>query len=267
MKTFDDNMDVFGPVDDSDVLEFDEQWFQPRNWWSTGLDPKVLFEIARVDGIPVVEVPSSEILLNLAAAPDRNARMSVLLDREQEIVDQCKDLVFEYNDPWATDARELTGKAIAAYEGGHYEAAMALAVSVSEPLAIWSSTPRFQAFDGKAAYEKDQEHRKKLSNSKYKYKRAAYELSDEKAVLTCGDDWYYRALIAPIPLFFTIWYPDGELEPPKSLSRHVVAHQPTRQHFSSENALLSLMLATSLLCYQQSCFETFRDMDRDIYEE
>jgi hypothetical protein len=225
---------------------------------------------AKDNGIPVVEVPPPEILLDLAVASDRNARMTVLLARKQEIVDQCKDLILDYNNPWADDARELTGKAIAAYEDGHYEAAMALAVSVSEPLAIWSSTHRFQALDGRAALEKDQENRKKISREKYKW--ASYELSDEKAALVCGDDWDYRALIAPIPLFFTIWYPDSGLEPPKSLSRHVVAHQPTREHFSPENALLSLMLATSLLCYQQACFDTFWYMDQleemeRLYEE
>jgi hypothetical protein len=278
MTTIDDIMDedeeitditgAYDHVDDPDVLERAKTnpalhdmlvMSRPRNWWGTGLNPKVLFEIAKDDGIPVVEVPPSHVLLDLAAAPDRNARMAVLLALKQEIVDQCKEITLDCDDPWAADACELIGKAIAAYEDGHYEAAMALAVSVSEPLAIWASTPRVQAFESRAAQEKDEEHREKISRSRYKW--AAFELSDEKAGLVCGDEWNYRALIAPIPLFFTGWSPDSGLEPPKSLSRHVVAHQPTRQHFSPENALLSLMLTTSLLRYQQGWFETFRYMD------
>lgn len=263
-------MDAYDHVDDPDVLEraktnsalYDTLlMLRPRNWWGTGLNPKVLFEIAKDDGIPIVEVPPSHVLLDLAAAPDRNARMAVLLALKREIVDQCKAITLDCDDPWAADACELIGRAIAAYEDGHHEAAMALAVSVSELLAIWASTPRFQAFESPAAREKDVEHREKISSRRYTW--AAYELSDEKADLVCGDEWNYRALIAPIPLFFTGWSPDKGLEPPKSLSRHVVAHQPTRQHFSPENALLSLMLATSLLRYQQDCFETFRYMDQE----
>jgi hypothetical protein len=50
-------------VDDPDVLERMKtnpalrealQMTRPENWWGTGLNPKVLFEIARDDGIPVV---------------------------------------------------------------------------------------------------------------------------------------------------------------------------------------------------------------------
>jgi hypothetical protein len=47
MMTFDDDMDLFGPVGDSDVLDLDERKFLPRNWRDTGLDPKMLFEIAK----------------------------------------------------------------------------------------------------------------------------------------------------------------------------------------------------------------------------
>jgi hypothetical protein len=86
----------FGHVDDPDVLERMKinpalhaalQLTRPENWWGTGLKPGVLFAIAEADGIPVAGVPSAAILLDLAAAPNRNARMSVLLVRKQEIVD------------------------------------------------------------------------------------------------------------------------------------------------------------------------------------
>ena len=262
---FGDVMAEFDHVDDPDVLERAKtnpalyealQMIRPENWWGTGLNPKVLFEIARDDGIPVVWVPPSKVLLDLVTAPDRNARMSVLLARKQEIVDHCKVITRYCDDPWVADACVLTEAAIAAYEGGHHEAAMALAVSVSEPLAIWASTPRWQFFKSEAAQEKWEKYR-----GKKKYMWATFELSDAKADLSYPHDWSYKALIAPIPLFFTEWFPDSGDEPPNSLSRYVVAHQPTQQHFSPENALLSLMLATSLLYATQEWSEEVRRMD------
>jgi hypothetical protein len=70
-----------------------------------------------------------------------------------------------------------------------------------------------------------------------------------------------KVLIAPIHRFFTGWYPDRGQKPPDGLSRHVVAHQPTQQHFSPENALLSLMLVTSLLREEQAWAEEVRRQD------
>ena len=58
----------------------------------------MLFTIARDDGIPVVWIPQSEVLLDLAAAPDRKTRLSVLLAREQEIVDYCKMIILDCYD-------------------------------------------------------------------------------------------------------------------------------------------------------------------------
>src|SRR2546429_7179969 len=126
---FGDIMAEFDHVDDPDVLERMKtnpalhaalQMERPENWWGIGLNPKVLFEIARDDGIPVVWVPPSTVLLDLAAAPDHNARMVVLLLRKQEILDNCKAIVRYCDDPWVSDAYALTGAAIAAYEGGHH---------------------------------------------------------------------------------------------------------------------------------------------------
>ncbi len=264
---FGDIMAEFDHVDDPDVLERMKtnpalraalEMTRPENWWGTGLNPKMLCEIARDGGIPVMWVPPSTVLLDLAVAPDHNARMLVLLLQKQEIIDNCKAITRYCDDPWVADACGLTGAAIAAYENGHHEAAMALAVSVSDPLAIWASTPRFRFFKSEAAKEMWEKSRKKS-----KYMWASLELSDAMADLSYDHGWPYKALIAPIPLFFTNWFPDSGDEPPNSLSRHVVAHQPTQQHFSPENALLSLMLVTSLLYAIQEWSEGVRQMDSE----
>jgi hypothetical protein len=251
--------DVVAEPDDVDDLVVDVfEMIRPENWWGTDLSPKVLFTIARDDGIPVVWVPQPEVLLALAAAPDRKARLSVLLARKQEIIDHCKMIIHDCDDPWVTDEHDLAAKAIAAYEDGHQEAAMALAVSVGEPLAIWASTPRWKFFKSDAEQEAWERSRKKAG----KYAWATLELNAVRADFS-QYEVPRQALIAPIHRFFTKWYPDDEQKPPDGLSRHVVAHQPTPQHFSPENALLSLMLVTSLLREEQAWSEEVRRMDGD----
>jgi hypothetical protein len=204
-------------VDDPDVLERAKthpalyealQMTRPENWWGTG-NPKVLFAIAKDDGIPVAWVPSASILLDLAAAPDRNARMSVLLARKQEIVDQCKMIILNSDDPWVADERALIEKAVAAYEDGHLEAATALAVSIGESLAIWASTPRVKWFKSKAERE-DWNNRRKEYTKKYTW--AADELSIANDELSPD-----KILMAPIPRFFTSWNPTKGQKPPDTL--------------------------------------------------
>src|SRR5579885_2489919 len=261
-------MDELNHVDNPDVLErmktipaLHEALLisRPQNWWGTGLKPEVLFDIANHDGIPVVRVPSSAILLELVAVPGRQARMAILLLHRQEVLNDCKVAISDCDDPWVADTCALTGAAIAAYEAGYHEAAMALAVSVGEPLATWTSIPRVQAFRSETAQEDWERYCRQRGVSKYRW--AALELSNDRDQFALPHNWHYKALIAPIPRFFTPWSPASGRPLPESLSRHVVAHQPTRQHFSPENALLALMLATSLLCDAQERAEEVRGMD------
>lgn len=260
-ETFGDVIAEFAHVDDPDVLERMKTTpaletalllKRPNNWWGTGLNPKVLFTIAKDEGIPVAYVPSAEILIDLAAAPDRNARMAILLVRKQEIINQCKDIINDCDDPWIVNERALVGKAVAAYEDGHLEAATALAVSVGESLATWASTPRSKFFNSEE--EKEAWEKSRKVNSKYKW--AELELSRAE-----NDISPHKILMAPIPQFFKSWKPNKGQKPPKFLSRHVVAHQPTLEHFSPENALLALMLVTSILHDIQEWSEEVRSMD------
>jgi hypothetical protein len=255
IRTFGDVMAEFDHVDDPDVLERMEttpalraalEMLRPENRWGTGLDPKVLLAIARDDAIPVVWVPLSTVLSDLAAASDHEARMSMLHLRRQEIVDHCKAIICLCDDPWLTDEHMLAQKAMAAYEDGHREAAMALAVCIGEPLAIWASTPRCQLFHSEADREEWERKRKKVG----KYEWAALEVS-ATGIDPSRYEVIRQALIAPIPSFFTEWRPDKGLKFPDHLSRHVVVHQPALLHFSPENALLSLMLVASFLYSMQ----------------
>jgi hypothetical protein len=87
------------------------------------------------------------------------------------------------------------------------------------------------------------------------YRLAKEELAS--GTLNQGFDIPRKALIAPIPRFFEPFYPDRGDPVPSSLSRHAVAHQPTVEHFSRENAIMAVMLASSLLRERESYRDYF----------
>ncbi len=64
-----DDPDVFERMKNMPALRTALVMKRPENWWGTGLNPKVLFAIAKDDGIPVAWVPPSAVLIDLAAAP------------------------------------------------------------------------------------------------------------------------------------------------------------------------------------------------------
>ena len=250
-----DEVDVLSRIDSSPALRVALEMSRPRNWWGCGIDPECLRTMSENDGIPVAWVPPSNVLVELVDGHDRTARIGILNTHKAVIIEQCVELLGECDDPWLADDTALISRAVAAYAGGFHEAAMALAVSVGEPLATWASTPRVHAFK-----DRTEEANWETSRKGSKYKWASTELA---AIGT--DISAYRflesVLIAPIPKFFTPWYPEAGSPPPVELSRHVVAHQATRAHFSQENTLISLMLVVSILRAQQAWCQEVRMMD------
>ena len=124
---------------------------------------------------------------------------------------------------------------------------MALAVAVAEKLAFWVSETRTARFDSR--HERDV-HDAQPGKRDNRYRRAEELLdqmdSDERE---CRFDVMRRALLAPIPKFFTSFH-DGDAVP-ETVSRHATVHRPTVEHLSPANALLSVMLCTSYLREQQ----------------
>jgi hypothetical protein len=261
---FKDIVAEFRHVDDPDVLEKARsnpaleaalELTRPANWRGAGLAPEQVLSLAERDGIPIAWVPPSAVLKALVAAGE-DERHAVLRAHRDAVVAQCVDLVEECDDPWISDSRTLVQRALAALKAGHHEAAMALAVAVGEPLALWASEPRVKLFESEEEREQWEAARKK------KYSLAATELSAVASPEDVGPlEVVRRALIAPIPKFFTPYYPDRAMPVPETLSRHLAVHQPTVAHFSETNALLAVMLATSLLREQQAWCAEVRTTD------
>lgn len=267
---FKDVIDQFEHVDDPDVLEKAKtntalrqalEMSRPQNWRGSGLSPDAILSIAVDGGIPVAWVPPSDVLKELAdVKPD--ARVSVLMAHETAVLSHCHERLQECRDPWVQEERTLIGRALAAYEAGFHEGAMALAVAVGEPLALWASEPRVKVFDSeedRAAWEAEKK--------KNKYGLAKLEIGAVKA----GDklrrlEVLRHALIGPIPKFFTPFHARPGEPIPDTVSRHATVHKPTVQHLSKANALLALMLCVSILREMQDWADEVRQ-EEAFYDE
>ena len=259
-----DVIEQFGHVDDPDAYERSQtipalamamDWLRPRNWHASGLVPDDILAVAVDCGIPVVWVPPTEVLIEVTAAHPRD-RIGVLVSRQDEVLARCKALLTQCRDPELQESRKLTERAMEAFRAGHHEAAMALAVAVGENLAFWVSEIRASPFDSRDECDVHDAQLGKRGSLGKRY-RLAKELldqmdSDERE---SRFDVMRRALLAPIPKFFTKFHPDDGDPVPETVSRHATVHRPTVEHLSPANALLSVMLCTSYLREQQQWVE------------
>jgi hypothetical protein len=248
-----DDPDVLAKAEYNPALELALVWFRPVNWWGTGLKPERLLPIAE-DGIPVAWVPDPVILKGLVDAQP-GERIALLVSHAEEIAGHCRALIDEcpmISHTSFSDRKLLLLRALDAFEATYHEAAMALAVNVAEGLAVWISTLNIGGLVsagklGKIPLWRTEETVEKIAEIIWseRYKLAKKELNS--GILNRGLMVHRHALIAPIPRFFKSFYPHKGDAVPDTLSRHAVAHQPTIEHYSHGNALLAIMLATSLL--------------------
>jgi hypothetical protein len=254
-----DDPDVIERARSNPALEIALELSRPVNWRGSGVKAADALSLAADSAIPVVWVPAARVLRRLADA-SAGDRHNVLIAHEREVLEQCTEALQECRDEWVADERFLVSRAIEAFGAGHHEAAMALAVAVGEPLALWASEPRVRVFESRE--ERDAWPKKKRQIGKYRLADAEFTaLGDPASMLAL--DVLRAALIAPVARFFTpFWANPGE-PLPNTVSRHAVVHQPTPEHFSRLNALLAVMLCTSILRDQQAWCEEVRMEDGD----
>jgi hypothetical protein len=257
---FIDDLDAADRATSDDSMRSALTMSRPENWWGTGASHDLL-RAARDEGLPLAWVPRRKTIKLLNAAADADARLAILVAHRDEIVSDCEDLLDYCTEPDLRSQVGLAQRAIAALRHGHHEAAMALAVALGESLAVWASTPRVRGFDSKQDQADWEALRKdRRTGGKYNYARI------EIARLPPGNvefwDFNDHVLMAPVPRFFTSFYPERGDVLPTSLSRHAVVHQPTLAHFSDTNALLSIMLVCSILRSQEEWIEEVRFQDR-----
>jgi hypothetical protein len=160
-----------------------------------------------------------EIVELLLAADGRAERMSILSEHRDLVIADCKTVVSEIAHQRMSGALPLAQAAITALSDGHEEAAQALCVVVAESAL-------------------------KLALAK-SYSKISHEVRIDAREVGLRA-LKYRASLAPVGRFYTPYYA-GIDSKPDALSRHVTVHFAESDHYTKENALLAVLLMTSVL--------------------
>jgi len=180
------------------------------------------------DGIPLAYVPPAEVVTKILAAPTPADRRQMLLDETSAITDACRVIVTAPNITAAfPEYTPLAQAAVYALVEGHHQGAQALAVNVTESFV-----------------------REWIAEKYHKIKRHVLEADPAKA--KANEPWIpsrlrLEMMILPLLKFYDDWHPKSGISAPADLSRHVTAHQATAAHYTTVNALVAVMLMTSLL--------------------
>lgn len=191
----------------------------PPNW-SSDIDLEKVTTVVQDDGLPLVWVPRAEIVTELLAAQDRAARVDVFLSHVDELVEDCRTVLSAVSHESLSGQLPLAVKALDAYEAGHYEAAQALAVTVTETAVARALGNKYAEVKQKVLFDPDLMHFTEMR---------------------------LRAALAPIGPFYTTWYASSGTPAPAALSRHVTVHQADHQHYTRGNATVAVLLVTSVL--------------------
>lgn len=194
----------------------------PPNWPVDDIDLiENVFDVIQDDGIPLVWVPRKEIVTEVLKAPNRDERIKALLARRGDVIQDCRAILATISHPDLANQLPLAKSSVDAFEGGHDEAAQALAVVITETVVS-------RAIDKKYAKVRDAvkiEDWGNLSISELRLKSA----------------------LAAVGPFYVTWFPNTGTPAPTELSRHVTVHQADASHYTPGNAIVAVMLVTSVL--------------------
>ena len=194
----------------------------PPNWPYPLPDLMAIETLLQEDGIPLVYVPRAQIVSAMVDAATTDERFAILNEMSGLIAEDCLRALPERPHMGIEKQVPLVREAIQAFNAGYYGPAQALAVAVSDTYLA-----RFVG--GSYGVMK-----KKASLSQYSDEEPAFQL--------------FRMVysIAPVTQFLTPFDAKKKTPPPDRLSRHVTVHSASTDHLHKTNALVAIMLASSL---------------------
>lgn len=195
----------------------------PPNWKGVKRPDLSVIETILVDeGIPLAWVPSSSILQALLDAPDAKERRKIIGRRWRRIVSDCEAVLDEVSHPSLQCHHPFAADIASALRDGHSSAAQALAANLLDSMLRRNFDPTDL---------KDVTSNKKNGN---RFDLDAYQA---RAAFTLAPIWQSYAQ-----------YHEEKGDPiPRAFGRHPSAHAVCRRQYSRTNAVIALMLVTSLL--------------------
>jgi predicted DNA binding CopG/RHH family protein len=197
-------------------IEALDRWIPPNLRGLADLDAVAV--VALDEGIPLSWVPRSEIVVAVVSASTRDERQSILIERTNEILDDCQASLAPYVNEWEVQCKN----AIGALRAGFDAPAQSLAGNIVDSIVL--------ALYGKHGREET----KKLAT--------ATEFDDLPLQLAAEN-----LTLRPLFRAFTSWWPTSGDTPPDHFARHTTAHAVGHVGvFTPLSALVAVMLATSL---------------------
>jgi hypothetical protein len=187
--------------------------------------------IAMEDGIPVIWVTPTEVVEKLVTVDSSDERLAILLDYRDQIVECCRTVLDEIDAAELYDVRVLAHQALQSLVAGTFGPAQAMSVTILDSLTA--------------------ELKVNLNSEPAVRKKYLFH-SDDLTI----HEVIYRYTMAPFIPFARPWHPLSPLPKPTSLSRHVTIHQTDLEHYNPTNALVAVMLVTSVL---RTCMELITD--------
>lgn len=197
--------------------------FFPPNWKDVE-HPEfdVIETILLDDGIPLAWVPNQAMLQALFDAPDAAARRQVIGRRWKRAVSDCEDVLGEVSHASLQRHQPFAADVVCALRDGHVPAAQALATNLLDSIL-----------------------RRSFSKSSLK----VVTTNKKGGVRFDLDDYQARAAFTLAPIwraYAEYWESQGD-PIPRTFGRHPSAHAVSRTQYSRINAVVALMLVTSLL--------------------
>ncbi len=162
-------------------------------------------------------IPRNEIMEVLIEAANPEARLAILSERRDEILDDCEGVLARSRHELAIQCR----KAIDILRQSHHELAQSHTSNIIDSIILKT----FKKDGREEAKDKAQEVILDLP------------LTEVAETLT----------LRPLLKAFTPWFPNSGIDPPSHFSRHATSHGVGHPDvFSPDRALIAVMLATSL---------------------
>lgn len=198
------------------------QHIYPENWHGvTGLRFEILEVILLDEGISLVGIPRAATVQAILDAPDGTAQRAIVGRRSRSIATDCTHALDSFRRENIQRDLRFAHKAAAALRAGHPEAAQALAANLLDSLLRKHFTTDF----------------KTITSNKPNGKRLDL------------DDYTVRVayVVAPIwSAYKQFWTNKGD-PVPRTFARHASAHAVSAAQYTQTNAVLAIMLVTSLL--------------------